>query len=118
LAPFFFPSINFIIPLFSPLLDLLQSPIWSHPTVSGLCPSISRLFGHSLQQQLTEFIRIEFDKTKMDLDGFGDLVDSIRLFLTHSGLQNMETFFERIWLPLPNRLLQTLDDPVGIIKII
>lgn len=106
------------IPIFllphSPLFDLLQSRIWTCAGgVSGLPTSISRLFEQSLQQQLSAFIRTQLPLAVLSgLDGFGDLVDSLRLYLTRPSTQIVERFMERVCVPFTWRVLQTVDDPV------
>jgi hypothetical protein len=82
--------------------------------LSGLCASASRLFDQSLQQQLAEFISADIGQaTQSGLNAFGDLVDTLRLFLANPAIQNVEAMLERLWMPFTSRLLQTIDDPVS-----
>ena len=95
-----------------PLLDLIQMPFWEHPGLSGLASSVGRLFDQSFQQQLAQFVSCDLAQAKQDLDSFGDLMDSLRLFLLHPSGKSVEKVLELIWLPFPGRLLQAVDDPL------
>ena len=88
-------------------------PFWEHPGLSGLASSVGRLFDQSFQQQLTQFVSCDLTQAKQDLDSFGDLVDSLRLFLLHPSGKSVEKVLELVWLPFPGRLLQAVDDPVS-----